>query len=327
MQGLLLLLFSLCLGISFLMSGMEAGVFALSRLRVRQQMRAGNPRAKALHAYLEHPEDFLWTILVGNTLANVAIVSLGLVGVHHWLRHWPAAVVAAVLVGGALFYALCEFLPKMLFRLYPNRLCLLMALPFGAVHLALKPLVAVMAWFAKNLLRWSGGKTFTGHLFGNREELRLVMQESAQGFTSEERTMINRVLDLQNLTVRQIATPLAQAVTVSAHTPVSELLALCRDRQVSRLPVWKQEGARRRIVGLVSLRSLLYRADLDVTKAAGDYLQPALYLDHETRLEVALRQMQRTGQRLAIVLGPDRAEWGTVSLQDVLKVIFGELSL
>ena len=44
---------------------MEAGVFTLSRLRIRQQMRAGVPSARVLHAYLEHPENFLWTILVG----------------------------------------------------------------------------------------------------------------------------------------------------------------------------------------------------------------------------------------------------------------------
>ena len=38
------------------------------------------------------------------------------------------------------------------------------------------------------------------------------LQESAQAFTSDERAMINRVLDLQNFTVRQITTPLAYAV-------------------------------------------------------------------------------------------------------------------
>ena len=64
------------------------------------------------------------------------------------------------------------------------------------------------------MLRWTGGRAFTGRLFGNREEMRAVMQESAQAFTTDERAMINRVLDLQNFTVRQIATPLAKTVTV-----------------------------------------------------------------------------------------------------------------
>ena len=70
------------------------------------------------------------------------------------------------------------------------------------------------------MLRWTGGRAFTGRLFGNREEMRAVMQESAQALTSDERAMINRVLDLQNFTVRQIATPLAQTVTIrNANAP------------------------------------------------------------------------------------------------------------
>src|SRR6266446_7440573 len=67
-------LFSFCLILSFILSGMEAGVFALSRLRIRQQMRAGRRSAKVLHDFLEDPEHFLWTILVGNTVANFLIL-------------------------------------------------------------------------------------------------------------------------------------------------------------------------------------------------------------------------------------------------------------
>ncbi len=37
--------------------------------------------------------------------------------------------------------------------------------------------------------------------------------------------------------------------------------------------------------------------------------------------------MQRTGNRLAVVLGPDHRETGIVTLQDILKVIFGEVNL
>src|SRR6266699_4581603 len=114
-QALIWLVFTACLGLSFLMSGMEAGVFALSRLRIRQQMRSGNPRAHALYAHLENPENFLWTILVGNTLANVSAFIIGVFGLHQWLGRWPALLCVALLAGGILFYALCELMPKTLF--------------------------------------------------------------------------------------------------------------------------------------------------------------------------------------------------------------------
>jgi len=319
--------FALCLVLSCVLSGMEAGVFALSRLRIRQQMRAGKPSAAVLHKYLENPETFLWTILVGNTLANFVILGWLVTVLHQSLnghRLWFILIFSVIVF---LFYAFFDLLPKMLFRSFPNRLCMLLARPFRAIDFLLRPLVALVEWCSGRLLRWRGGKTFTGHLFGNREELRLVMQESAQAFTSEERTMINRVMDLQALTVRQVMKPLESAATASLQTLVSEALALCRERKVTRLPIWESRDGQRRIGGLISLKSLLFREDLDVNKPIGDYMKPALFLNEDMRLEVALRRMQRSGQRLAIVLGREGREIGLLSLQDVLKVIFGEVSL
>jgi CBS domain containing-hemolysin-like protein len=211
--------------------------------------------------------------------------------------------------------------------MYPNSLCVLLARPFRLIHWALRPLVALVETFSDVLLRWRGGKAFTGHLFGNREELRVVMQESAQAFSSEERTMINRVFDLQTLTVRQVMKPLEQAVAITTQTPVSAALELCREHKHTRLPVWENRDGGQRIIGMLALSTLLYQPALDAAKPVGDYMKPALFLDEDLRLEVALRRLQRSGERLAIVLGRERREIGILSLQDVLKVIFGEVNL
>jgi CBS domain containing-hemolysin-like protein len=321
------LVFAACLALSFLLSGMEAGVFALSRIRIRQQMRAGRASARELHGYLENPENFLWTIFVGNTVANFLILGWIIVLLHAALRTqriWFAVVFAAIVF---LFYTFFDLLPKMLFRAYPNRLCLMLARPFRFIHLALRPLVWLVEGVSTLLLHWTGGKAFTGHLFGNREELRFIMQESAQAFTNEERAMINRVLDLQSVTVRQVARPLDQAVTAEADWPVGRVLQKCREHHFTRLPVWETRDGQRRIAGLVSLNSLLFLSAVDAAKPLAEFIRPALYLDEDLRLEVALRQMQRGGQRLALVLGRDRRELGIVSLEDILKAVFGEVKL
>ena len=139
--------------------------------------------------------------------------------------------------------------------------------------------------------------------------------------------MVNRVLDLQNFTVRQIATPLAQVVAVEAQTPIRDVLALACEKKLSRLPVWETRDGRRRIAGLLALDVLLFRADPDLEKSASACMGPALFVDEGMRLEIALRLMQRAGHRLAIVLGRDRVETGIVSLEDILKVMFGEVKL
>jgi magnesium and cobalt exporter, CNNM family len=317
---------SICLILSFIYSGMEAGVLALSRIRIRQYARAGNRKAMVLYQYLEQPERFLWTILIGNTLANFVAVGVLVVLMHQWFGHHLLPLMVGFIVIIFLFYTFFELLPKMLFRTFPNRLCMAAAIPFRITSIVLSPLVSIVTRLSQSLLHWTGGKTFTGDLFGNRDEMRMVMQESAQGLTSEERGMINRVLDLQNITVRQVTIPMEQVIGVAMDTPMSEVLRRSQEKRVTRLPVFKS-GNSRSVVGVLSMRTVLYQPDFETKKMAGDYVKPALYLEDGMRLEEALKRMQRSGQRLAIVLGRDRREIGIVSLQDILKVIFGEVSL
>src|SRR6516225_5073718 len=121
------LLFAIFLALSFVFSGMEAGVFALSCLRIRQQVRAGRESAKVLQHYLDNPENFLWTILVGNTVANFLILGWIVVTLHdafptHWF--WFGLLYVVVVF---LFYAFFDLLPKLFFRTYPTRLCIALA--------------------------------------------------------------------------------------------------------------------------------------------------------------------------------------------------------
>ena len=317
----------LCLLLSFLLSGMEAGVFALNRLRMRRLARAGKPSAKLLQGFLENPEKFLWTILVGNTLANFLILGFALAKIHEWFLGDHLLIIAIFSVTGFLFYTFFDLLPKMLFRAHPNSLCLSAANIFRFVNFALSPLVLIVADVSKMILRWTGGKAFTGRLFGNREEMRAVMQESAQVLTSDERAMINRVLDLQNFNIGQIATPVAKMVAVEKDAPLGDALKLAREKNVSRLPVWETRDGRHRIAGLLAVNTLLFSTTLDLQNSASMHMTPALFMEEDVRLEIALRRMQRAGQRLAIVLARAGGEAGIVTLEDILKLMFGEVKL
>jgi len=322
-----LIALGLCLLFSFLLSGMEAGVFALNRLRIRRLARSGNAQATLLHAFLEKPEKFLWTILVGNTLFNFVVLGWVAAQLYFGLNKQPWAAAAAFLVIVFLFYSFFDLLPKMLYRTYPNRLCLATANIMRLMHLVLAPLVFVAEGVSRLALLWSSTRVFTGRMFGNREEMRAVMAEAAQALTGEEHAMVNRVLDLQHFTVSRVTVPLDKTLAADAHTPVRDVLLVAREKNLSRLPVWENRDGRRRVAGLLDVTGLLYLDHLDENKTAAEFMSPALFLAEDMRLEIALRRLQRAGQRLAVVLTRDGREAGVVSMEDILKLMFGEVKL
>ena len=319
-----IVLILICASVSFLLSGMETGVFSLNRLRIRQQMRTGQARAKILFDYYREPERFFWTILVGNTLANAAIITLFVTLLNqHLAKGWWFWL--AFLFGVLVLFIVCDLLPKTLFRTFPNRLCLAVATPFRTLQTILTPLVAIFHGLLGDAFKGATGQPLANRLFRNRDEFREMMQVEAKGLTDDERTMINRVLDLNERTLGQVVKPLHQMVTVSAVTPMSQVIELCQAHRVTRIPVWRFQTGQRRVVGVVTLKPSLYEPDFDPAKPASEYLQPPLFLPEDLHLETALKRMQRSGQWLAIVTRQDRREVGIVALQDILRALFGEV--
>jgi putative hemolysin len=327
-MGLLLfIVLPICLATSFLCAGMEAGIFTLGRWRIAQQMRAGQPRAARLYAYLQNTENFLWTILVGNTIALFG--AMWIIGVAlirelpgHGLFFW-AAFFGATFV----FYAFCDLLPKTLFRKFPNRLCLVLSAPFRLLHFVLSPILALIESVTNLLLRWTGGRTYKGHVFSNRNELRLLMQDTAEVLTSEERGMINRVFDLHNITVRQTAIPFARVPHLESTDRLKDALIRFRSISQNMLPAWGGSGRERKVAGFLELKRVLYHANVSDSDSVGDHLSRPMYIDEDMRIYDALRRLQRAGLRMAVVLSRDGREIGLITLVDILKVIFGEVRL
>jgi len=104
-------------------------------------------------------------------------------------------------------------------------------------------------------------------------------------------------------------------------------LALAREKDLSRMPVWELREGLRRVAGLLDIGPLLYRESLNLDQPCSAYMTPAVFVNEGVRLEVALRLMQRGGQRMAIVLARGRTEIGIVAVKDILKVMFGEMKL
>jgi putative hemolysin len=308
--------------ISFIFSGIQTGVYSINRSRIRLHGREGNKKAALLLNLQREPENFYVTVLLGNTIANgvfAIVAALMLTEIPSDLLFWSLFLLCIFTL-----YTFCDLLPKKLFSRFPEKLSLAIARPFRVTQFLLTPFVSLIQALFGNTLADAVSQPLAKRLFSNREELRKLMEDSDDGLSDEERTMISQVLRLSERTLGQAAIPLNLSVTASADSSISSVVDLCRNHRIARVPIWKFGGGQRKVVGVVTLKTSLYRADYDGSKLAGDYMQPALFLPADLKVETALKRMQRSGQWLAIVTSESQKEAGIVSLQDILKVVFSD---
>ena len=308
--------------ISFIFSGIEWGVYSINRSRIRLQGREGNKKALLLLNLQRDPENFFLTVLLGKTIANgVFAILMALL-----LKENSSGMLFWSLFLSCVFtlYTLCDLLPKKLFSRFPDKLSLAVARPFRAVQITLTPFVGLTQALFGKTLAGAVGQPMTKRLFRNRNELKKLMEDSGDSLSDEERTMISQVLRLSERTLGQAAIPLNLSVTASADSSISSVVDLCRNHRIARVPIWKFDGGQRKVVGVVTLKTSLYREDYDGSKPAGDYMQPALFLPSDLKIEAALKRMQRSGQWLAIVTSESQKEAGIVALQDILKIVFSD---
>ena len=317
-----IILLILASAMSFIFSGIESGVFSINRSRIRLQMREGNKGAALLLNFQRELENFYLTILLGNTIANgvfAIVLVLMLKEIATGALFWSLFLLIVFLL-----FTFCDLLSKKLFSRFPDKLSIAVARPFRAVQITLTPFVRLTQALFGNTLAGAVGPPLAKRLFENREELKKLMEDSDDSLSDKERTMISQVLRLSERTLGQAAIPLNLSVTASADSPISSVVDLCRNHRIARVPIWKFGGGQRKVVGVVTLKTSLYREDYDGSKPAGEYMQPALFLPADLKVEAALKRMQRSGQWLAIVTSESQKESGIISLQDILKVVFSD---
>ena len=241
-----------CWIVSFLFSGIEAGLLSVDPVRLRHQVNQRRPAALRLNRLVQRPERLLITVLLVTNLAEISALLLltRTLVVHFGNVGYAFAVIIAVPV----YLFLLRVLPKSLFRRFPFRALAAIAGVLEFTATVLSPILAVGEWIGRFLLpRRSADRP---RLFGAREELKdIAVQSEREGsLTATERAMIHNVVDFRNIRAHDVMVPLAKAVVVRPDAPVRDAIRLGASSGIDRLPVVSPEG---QAIGIVNLLDML----------------------------------------------------------------------
>ncbi|HVC00688.1 MAG TPA: transporter associated domain-containing protein [Steroidobacteraceae bacterium] len=143
-------------------------------------------------------------------------------------------------------------------------------------------------------------------------------------FDADALTMLEGVLSVADMQVRDIMVPRSQMVFVEHHESPQRIVAHVVDSGHSRFPVIGDD--RDQIVGILLAKDLLRLQIADAEAfAIREYMRPAVFVPQSKRLNVLLKEFRRSHNHIAIVVDEYGGVCGLVTIEDVIEQIVGEI--
>jgi magnesium and cobalt transporter len=163
-----------------------------------------------------------------------------------------------------------------------------------------------------------------------RDDLIEVLRDSAKRdlLDRDSLDMIEGVLQVSEMKVRDIMVPRSQMDVVDKDSPPEGYLPMLIESGHSRFPM--VDGDKDKVIGILLAKDLLRYLFLDKKKRAQfnvhDMLRPAVFVPESKRLNVLLREFRTSRNHMAIVVDEYGGVAGLVTIEDVLEQIVGEIA-
>ncbi|MGW7314153.1 hemolysin family protein [Streptomyces sp. NPDC054854] len=314
--------------------GAEFALISVRRSQIEPYAEEGDRRARAVLWGLEHVSALMAAAQLGITLctlvlgivaepaiAHLLTPVLDLIGVPSGLTHAISFVVALALAT-YLHMLFGEMVPKNVALAEPVRTALVLGPPLVTLTRALRPVIFAINAFANVLLRLLRVevKDEVAATFSDDELARMVKDSSDAGLIDDRASeRLHDALELGRRPVTDVVLPADQVVSARLGITASGLEQLSAASGYSRFPVI---DPKHRILGYLHVKDAL-----DVTERDDPFpssaLRPIAQVRAETPLDDALTAMRRSRTHLAAVLGTDGVMTGLVTMEDVLRELFG----
>ena len=328
MMRIIVILLVLLLFVSLIafFAASETAYLSLSKIKLRHLVQSNKRNAKtALH--LRNDIDKLLTlVLVGTNFFNAASASLAtalavsLVG--------QSGVGIATVAITALVAIFGNIVPKTAAVLYPEKI----ALTFAPALNALKKIFFLVVWFFSQIAR---GVSYVAGAFWKstgdevtEDDIKMLIQVGLREGTLEadESKMLTKIFEFSDLSAHDIMKHRSFVNAISVDSTGSEATTLFLSSGCSRVPVY--EHSLDSIVGVLDYKAVLFASSKDFERS--DFIKrnmtDALFVPETfTALEV-LASFKKAHNDFAVVLDEQGCTAGIVTLDDVMRVVFGRMT-
>lgn len=317
----------MCIFIAAFFSGAETAVISTSKLHLKYLAKRGDKKAIIVHNLIKKPDKFLRVVLIGT---NIAVIVSSTVSSALALYIWgDRGVTISILLTTLIILVFCEIIPKTIAQNNSQKISLKAASCLKIASYILYPLEVFFSWVSSFIIRIFSGKKFVSQMaFFTKKDLKLLFEvgEKEGALEKKEKSMIERILNLNDIFIKDVMIPQKYMVAAEENTCVEEAIKLMNREGLSRIPVYKNNI--NNVIGFIYAKDFLM-GDLEkkLSKSINSLglIHPPYSVSEDKRVTTLLKEFQRKKVHIAVVIDKDKKISGVVTIEDLLEEIFGEI--
>ena len=321
----LIVAFVICLLLSAFFSSAESAFLALPRLRIKYLVETGHKRAEWLAEAKDKPEKFLSTVLLGNTLVNVAAAALGAAVAVSTFGLVRGPIIATIGVA-TLLLIFGEVVPKTLAVHRAERLSLLYVNPLRVIQSSLYPFVLALSHIGLGFKRVIAQPEEEKKLISEGEIRSAINVGQVEGVVErDEARMLHKVFEFTDSPVSKVMIPRTEIAWVEQGMKIGDIMEIYAQTPYSRFPVYKDNTDN--VVGILFVKDILKKTDsggIDREAVIDDLVRQAHFVPENKRLGELLTEMRDGGYHIVIVVDEYGGVAGLVTLGDLTEEIVGD---
>ena len=320
-----ILIIVLSLFLSAFFSGMEIAYVSANKIHIEIEKKQNNFLARILKRITKRPSKFIATMLVGN---NIALVVYGFFMGSLLMNYIPLdgflQIAVHTVISTIIILITAEFLPKVFFQIYANRLVKFFAVPAYLFYLLFSVVSEFVIWISdlvlKVFFKTDGDAvqlSFSKVELGNYISEQIESLEGKIEIDSEIQIFQN-ALEFSEVRAREVIIPRTEIVAVEIHTTPKELGKLFTDTGLSKILVFNKNIDD--ILGYV--RSFeLFKKPTAIKKI----LMPLVFVPETMLAKDVLNILSKKRKSMAVVVDEYGGTSGIITVEDIIEELFGEI--
>ncbi len=322
----IVLLFVL-LFLSGFFSGSETALFSLTKVQLEKLIQSRGTKGQSVEKLLEQPRRLIITILLGNEFVNISISSISAALIIRFFGTELPWVNVLVVVPILLLFG--EITPKTIAIRLNEKFALFVANPLRLFSRTVTPIRWFIRTISDRIVNVFVGEASRAGSILTEDVIKTIVEESEKEgiIDSLEREYIYKVFDFGDAKMDDVMVPRANMFYLPETMPIEAMIREIKEHHYSKVPIYRD--TRDNIVGILFANDLieLYKADIaKSSQTLHKIMRKPYFVPITKRADELFQTFQRRKTSVAIVLDEYGGVQGLVSMEDLLEVIFGDIS-